>query len=130
MPHPTAASHFATAPLHAAAKDPLAIAALIVRLTQVMYFAALEAPAQSQAAPMLSRIAWIAAGFWHRFVVQASSPQASRGTIPVTPVRSRTDAIASERNLAAPCIRLTPFGLDGRSDDAAYHIAAVAGKHV
>jgi hypothetical protein len=30
---------------------------LIVRLTQLMYFAALEAPAQSQAAPMLSRIA-------------------------------------------------------------------------
>ena len=82
LPHPTAASHFATAPLHAAAKDPPAIAALIVRLTQLMYFAALEAPAQSQAAPMLSRIAWIAAGFWHRFVVQASSPTRAGGRFP------------------------------------------------
>src|SRR5262245_65864182 len=108
FPHPTAASHFTTAPLHAVENDPDEIRCLIVRLTQPMYFAALEAPAQSHAAAMVSRMSWIAVGFWHRFVAQESSPRASPENDPRMPVSSRTDAISSERS-RAPFIKSTPL---------------------
>src|SRR5262249_22917615 len=104
FPQPTAASHFTTAPLQAVENAPDAIACLIVRLTQLMYFAALDAPAQSQFAAMVSRMPWIAVGFWHRLVAQESSPRASPENDPRIPVSSRTDAISNERS-RAPFIR-------------------------
>src|SRR5262249_8752711 len=104
FPQPTAPSHFTTAPLHAVENDPDEMACLIVRLTQLMYFPALVAPAPSQFAAMVSRMPWSAVGFWHRVVVQESSPRASPENDPRTPVSSRTDAISSGRS-RAPFIR-------------------------
>src|SRR4029453_16111598 len=104
-PQPTAASHFATALLHAREKLPAEMASFTTRLTHFMYLAPLAAPAQSHSAAMLVRMSAIAVGFWQRAVVQ--SPSGRRVTAG-TPVRTSRDAIASTWTLA-PFIRYPPW---------------------